>query len=102
MQSRCLNTNIAKSTFPAPHIEGARSESVRCGSGYSLVLCVINFALTVLPAWLTAPPPHLMFNKCYISQDRIAFRGVLFLSCLRVSSRTERFIADCFCCIQLF
>ena len=57
MQSRCRNTNIAKATLPTPHIEGACAESVRCGSGYSLILCIINSALTVPSAWLTAPPP---------------------------------------------
>ncbi len=57
MQSRCLNTNTVKATFPASHIEGACSESVRCGSGGSLILCVINAELTVPSAWLTAPPP---------------------------------------------
>ena len=57
MQSRCRNTNITKATFPAPHIEGACGERVRCGSGYSLILCIINSALTVPSAWLTPPPP---------------------------------------------
>ena len=57
MQSRCLNTNTAKSAFAVPHIEDARSESVRCGSGCSLLLCIINTELTVLSAWLTPPPP---------------------------------------------
>ena len=56
MQSRCLNTNIAKSTFPAPHIEDVRSENARCRSGYSLILCIINSELTVPSAWLTPLP----------------------------------------------
>ena len=54
MQSRCLNTNIAKSTFAAPHTEGACGERVRCGSGYSLLLCIINLELTAPSAWLIA------------------------------------------------
>ena len=57
MQSKCLNTNITKSTFTAPHIEGVRGERVRCCSRYSLLLHVINAELTGLTAWLTAPPP---------------------------------------------
>ena len=57
MQSRCLNTNIAKSAFAAPHTEGACGERVRCCSGYSLMLYVINTQLNVLSAWLTPPPP---------------------------------------------
>ena len=57
MQSRCINTNITKATFPASRIDGVRGESVRCSSGCSLMLCVINLELTVLSAWLTAPPP---------------------------------------------
>ena len=28
MQSRCLNTNITKATFPAPHIDGARGNKI--------------------------------------------------------------------------
>ena len=51
------------------------------------MLCVINSELTELPAWLTAPPPHLTHNKHYISQDSIAFRGVLSLSCPRAFRR---------------
>ena len=57
MQSRCLNTNIVKATFPAFRIEGVRGESVRCCSGCSLLLRIINAKLTVPSAWLTAPPP---------------------------------------------
>ena len=62
MQSRYLNTNITKSTFPAPHIADVRSENARCRSRYSLLLCIINSALTVPSAWLTRPPP-LTINK---------------------------------------
>ena len=57
MQSRCLNTNIAKSTFPAPHIEDVHGERMRCCSGYSLFLGIINTELTMLAALLTPPPP---------------------------------------------
>ena len=57
MKSRYRNTNITKTTFPTPHIEDVRSESARCRSGYSLILCIINSELTVPSAWLTAPPP---------------------------------------------
>ena len=79
MQSRCLNTDIAKSTFPAPHIADVRGESLRCCSGYSLVLCIINAELTT---WLR-PPPRLTINKYYVSRDSIAFTVILSLSCPR-------------------
>ena len=55
MQSRCLNTHIAKATFPASRIKGVRGESVRCCAGCSLILCIINAELTVPSVWLTAP-----------------------------------------------
>ena len=87
MQSRCINTNITKATFPTPRIEGVCGDSVRCCSGCSFMLCIINSELIVSSAWLTPPPPRLTINKHYISQDSIAIKGVLSLSCLRVLSR---------------
>ena len=57
MQSRCRNTNITKATFAASRIEGVCGERVHCGSGYSLILYIINSELTVLSALLTPPPP---------------------------------------------
>ena len=57
MQSKCLNTNITKATFAASQIEGVRGERVRCCSGCSLILCVINAELTVLTSEVNAPPP---------------------------------------------
>ena len=53
MPSRCRNTNITKSTFPASRIEGARGERMHCCSGYSLILRIINWELTT---WLRPPP----------------------------------------------
>ena len=80
MQSRCLNTNIAKSTFPAPHIADVRGESIRCCPGYSLLLLYItNAELTVPSAWLITPL-FLTINKYYISRDSIAFTVILSLS----------------------
>ena len=32
---------------------------------------------------VNTPPPLFIYNKYYISQDRIAFKGVLPLSCPR-------------------
>ncbi len=62
MQSRCLNTNIAKSTFPTSRIEDVPGERMRCCSGYSLVLCISNTELTMLAALLTPPPTEQLIS----------------------------------------
>ena len=77
MQSRCIHTNIAKTTFPAP-----QPNDMRCFCGCSLFSRILNAALTVRTAMLT-PPPRLTKNKYYISQDSIAYRVILSLACLR-------------------
>ena len=82
MQNRCLNTNIAKTTFAASHIEGARGDTARCCSGYSgllYIIIIINVELTVPSAWLITPL-FLIHNKYYVSQDSIVFKGILPLS----------------------
>ena len=94
MQSRYFDTNITKATFSASRIEGVCGDNVRCCSGGSLILCVINLELTVSSAWLTAPPPRLTINKYCVSQDSIAFRDVLSLVVpARVSSCTRHRVA---------
>ena len=82
MRSRYRNTNTTKSTLTAPHIEDVCGDSMHCCSGYSLLPCIINAELTVLTAILT-PPPRLTINKYYFSQNSVAFKGVLSLSCPR-------------------
>ena len=62
---------------------GVRVAAVRCVSIGALLLRPINAKLTMLSAGLTPPPPRLTLNKYYTSQDGIAFRGLLSVSCLR-------------------
>ena len=82
MQNRRINTNIAKTTFPAPQPNDVRVNAARRFSNCSLVSRIINAELIMLTAMLT-PPPRLTSNKYYISQDSIAFRVALSLACLR-------------------
>ena len=57
MQSRCINTNIAKTTFPAHQPNDVRVNAARWFSNCSLLPRIINAELTVLTAMLTPPPP---------------------------------------------
>ena len=57
MQSRRIHTNIAQLNLLAPQVYDVRVNAVRCFSGCSLLLRVINSELTGLSTWLTAPPP---------------------------------------------
>lgn len=82
MRSRCLNTNIAKANLHASHIEGERDKNGHRCSGCSVMLYIIDLESTVLSAWLI-PPHNLTIDKYYISQNSVAFKGVLSLSCLR-------------------
>ena len=57
MQNGRIDINIARPNLLAHQIYEIRADSVRCFSGYSLFLRILNAALTVLTAWLIAPPP---------------------------------------------
>ena len=49
--------NIAQPNLLTYQIYDTRADSARCFSGYSLLPRILNAALTVLTAWLIAPPP---------------------------------------------
>ena len=59
MQSRSLNINIVPPILQVRQFYGVRVAAARRVSIGSLLLRIINYKLTMLSAWLTAPPPPL-------------------------------------------
>ena len=57
MQNRRINTNIAKTTFPASQPNDVRVNAVRRFSNCPLFSRIINAELTMRTAMLTPPPP---------------------------------------------
>ena len=84
MQNGHVKMNIAQPNSRVHLSYGVRVAAARRFCGVSLFFCPINAELTMLSAGLMpSPPPLLISNKYYISQDSIDFRVMLFLSCLR-------------------
>lgn len=57
MQSEHIDINIAKPILQVYRVCGVCVDAARRFYSCSLLLYVINLELTVLSAWLTAPPP---------------------------------------------
>ena len=71
MQNRRIDMNIAQPNLLTHQIYDTRADSARCFSGYSLLPRILNAELTVLTAWLIAPPPRLT------SQTSIIFHKIV-------------------------